>query len=118
MAAEPGSAREAAERNAEAVMTGNLSQVMADITPDALAQMMQLGAMAGNLSPATMPSIEGYEITETGAAADAEVFNVTFRSALGRATVAATWKQIMGQWKIAAVDLVSVEPASETQGQV
>ena len=114
MTTEPGSAREAAERNAEAVMTGNLSQVMSDITPEALAQMMQLGAQAGAMSPASMPSIEGYEIAEAGEDAGGQVFHVTFRSAIGRATVATTWKQIMGQWKIAAVALVSVEPAPES----
>ncbi len=112
MSAEPGSAREAAERNAEAVTTGNLSQVMADITPEALAQMMQLGAQAGGLSPAAMPSIEGYEIADAGQDADGQVFNVTFRSAAGTATIATTWKQIMGQWKIAAVELLSVEQAA------
>jgi hypothetical protein len=113
---EPGTAREAAERNAEAVMTGNLSQVMADITPEALAQMMQLGAQAGAMSPASMPSIEGYEISEMGEDADGQVFQMTFRSPIGRATVAMTWKQIMGQWKIAAVALVSVEPTTGEAG--
>lgn len=112
MAAEPGSAREAAERNAEAVMTGNLSQVMADITPEALAQLMQLGAQAGGLSPAQMPNIEGYDLVEAGEQDGGQVFHVTFRSAVGRATVSATWKQVMGQWKMAGVGLVSVEPAS------
>lgn len=112
MATEPGSAREAAERNAEAIMTGNLSQVMADITPDALAQMMQLGAQAGGLSPAQMPNIESYDLTDAGEQDGGQVFHVTFRSAMGRATVATTWKQVMGQWKIAAVALVSVEPAA------
>lgn len=116
MTTEPGSAREAAERNAEAIMTGNLSQVMADITPEALTQMMQLGAQAGGMSPATMPNIEGYEVIDAGPRDDGQVFNVTFRSALGRATVAATWKQIMGQWKIAAIDLVSIEQVASSEG--
>ena len=31
---QPTSAREAADRNAQAIMSGNLSQLMADITPD------------------------------------------------------------------------------------
>ena len=113
---EPGSTREAAERNAQAVMTGNLAQVMADITPDALAQMMQLGARAGAMSPAAMPGIEGYEITDMGEDAGGAVFHIAFRSAIGRATIATTWKQIMGQWKIAAVALVSVEPAPGEAG--
>lgn len=114
---EPGSAREAAERNAQAVMTGNLSQVMADITPEALTQMMTLGAQAGGLSPAQMPNIEGYEIAEMGETGDGgQLFQVTFRSSVGTATLGATWKQVMGQWKIAKVELVSAEPAPGAGG--
>ena len=116
MTNEPSSAREAAERNAEAVMTGNLAQVMADITPAALTQMMQLGAQAGGLSPAQMPNIESYEISDLGTEAEGQVFHVTFRSAIGHATVAMTWRQIMNQWKIAAVALVAVEQASASGG--
>ncbi len=112
MAAEPGTAREATERTAQAVMTGNLAQIMADLTPEALGQMMQLGASAGSLSPASMPSITGYEIAEVGPDGDAQRFHITFASAAGTATLAATWKQIMGQWKITAVSLVSSEPAA------
>lgn len=112
MSAVPGSAREAVERNAEAVMSGNLAQVMADITPEALSQMMTMGAAAGGLAPSSMPGIEGYEISELGEQPEGgELFHVTFASSVGRATLATTWKQVMGQWKIAAVSLVSAEPA-------
>ena len=107
----PVTARGAAERNAKAVMEGNLALIMGDITPEALTQMMQMAAAAGGLSPAAMPNIEGYEITEMPAADDGEVFEVEFRSAIGKATLSTTWKEIMGQWKIAAVRLVSAEPA-------
>lgn len=106
---QPSSAREATDRTADAVMTGNLAQVMADLTPEALAQMMTLGSAAGGLSPAQMPSIEGYEIEDRGAEGDAEVFHITFRSSVGTATLKAAWKQVMGQWKITAVSLVSAE---------
>ena len=106
----PGTAREAAERNARAVMEGNLALIMGDITPEALTQMMQMAAQAGGLSPAAMPNIEGYEITEMPLVDDGEVFQVEFRSPVGKATLSTTWKEIMGQWKIAAVSLVSAEP--------
>jgi len=112
MAADAGSAREATERTAQAVMTGNLAQIMADLTPEALGQMMQLGASAGSLSPTSMPNITGYEIAEIGPEGDGEVFHIAFTSPAGKATLAATWKQIMGQWKIAAVSLVSAEPGA------
>ncbi len=107
---QPATAREAAERNAEAIKTGNLSQLMADITPEVMTQVMTMGAQAGGLSPAQMPNIREYEIKEAGTEGDAEVFHVTFRSDLGNATISAAWKQIAGQWKITAVALLSVEP--------
>lgn len=113
---QPATAREAAERNANAIMTGNLAQLMADITPDVMAQVMAMGAQAGGLSPAQMPNIQGFEIIEKGAAGDAEVFHVTFRSEAGTATLAASWKQIMGQWKITAVELVSASPSAQAEG--
>ena len=108
----PGNAREAMERTARAVVEGNLAQVMADITPDALTQMMQMGAAAGGVNPAAMPGITGFDVAEAGAEGDTETFHVTFRSEAGSATLAATWKPIMGQWKISAISLVSAEAAS------
>ena len=92
-------------------MSGNLAQLMADITPEVLAQVMAMGAEAGGLSPAQMPNIQGYEIQEFGPEADAEVFHVTFRSDIGTATIAASWKLVMGQWKITNVSLISAEVA-------
>ncbi|OAI40522.1 hypothetical protein AYO38_05820 [bacterium SCGC AG-212-C10] len=111
MTAQPGSAREAAERNAQAVMTGNLAQIMADITPEALTQLMQLGAAASGagLSITSMPSITGYELTDLGPDGDAEVFQATFTSDAGTATLSAKWKQILGQWKITEVAVVSAQ---------
>ena len=111
---QPSTAREAAERNAKAIMEGNLSQLMADITPEVLAQVMAMGAQApAGLSITQMPNIQGYEIAARGQEGDAEVFDVTFRSDIGSATIAASWKQVMGQWKIVNVALVSAELAQQ-----
>ena len=104
----PSSAREAAERNAEAVMTGNLSQVMADVTPQALQQLMGLGS-SGGLTPQSMPSITGYAVEDQPDDADGELFHVRFDSPAGSATLAARWEEVMGQWKITEVALVSAE---------
>lgn len=109
---QPGTAREAAERNAAAIMAGNLSQLMADITPHVMAQVMAMGAQAGGLSPAQMPNIQGYDIKDFGPDGDVEVFHVTFRSDAGTATIAESWQQLMGQWKITSVSLISAEVAS------
>lgn len=109
-----GSAREAAERNAQAVMSGNISQVMADITPEALMQMMQMASANGGVSPATMPNMQSYDIEEAGATPDGgERFRVTFVAAEGHATLTATWREVLGAWKITAVELESAERAEE-----
>ena len=109
----PATAREAAERNAQAVVAGNFSQIMADLTPEALTQMLQMGASAGALSPAQMPTITGYELVEAGQTEDGqgEVFQVTFTAPIGTATLEGTWRQVAGQWKITAASLVSAELA-------
>lgn len=109
MTAPGGSPREAVERTARAVMTGNLAQVMADLAPEALAQLMQLASGAQGLSPAQLPSIDRYEVTEV-AAGDAEaIYRVAFVSSMGSATIETTWRPMLGQWKVAAVSLVSAE---------
>lgn len=112
----PGSAREAMERTAQAVMSGNLAQLMGDITPEALAQMMQMAPQGGvGLSIANMPNIRGYNLLQFGPQPDGgELFHATFESSLGKATLGLVWKQVMGQWKIASLTLVNLEPTPET----
>lgn len=108
-------AREAAERNARAVVAGDITRVMADITPEALTQMMRMGAeaqAAGIPVPTAMPGIDSYEIEPTSESADESAFRVTFRSAAGTATLATTWRRLDGRWKVAGVALVRAEPTS------
>lgn len=107
-------ALEAAERNARAVKDGNITQVMADITPEALAEMMQMGAAAraaGIPTPTAMPGIESYHVEPTGEGDGEASFDVTFVSPAGRATLATTWKLILGRWKVSSIKLASAEPA-------
>jgi hypothetical protein len=89
---------------------------MYDVTPEAMTQLMQMGASAGGLSPTQMPNITGYEIADAGETQDGEGhnFQVTFVSSAGRATLETTWRQLVGQWKIAAVRLLSTEAADDT----
>lgn len=108
---QPSTAREAAERNAQAIVSGNLAQLMADITPDVMAQVMAMGAQAGGMSITSMPNIQGYELKDFGSDGEVEVFHVTFNSDAGSATIAASWKLVMGQWKIVNVSLVATEVA-------
>jgi hypothetical protein len=111
VSAEGETARDAAERVAKAVKDGNIALLMGEITPEALMQMMQMQAAAGGVTPAQMPNIESYNIEEMGPDGDAEVFHLSFTSSIGNATLAASWKQILGKWKISAVSLVSAEAA-------
>lgn len=109
-----GTAREAAERNAQALMAGNMMQLMMDITPEAMAALMQMGAAAGvnpgAFSLTSMPAITSYELGESTVLDGAELIPATFHSALGSLTIVATWKEIMGAWKIAAVTVNNIAP--------
>ena len=114
----PIGARAAADRTAQAVLTGNLAQLMADITPEALGQLMALGAQAQGsgtgLSLTNMPNMTGYEIAQAPDIGDGEVFHLTFHSGAGSATVATTWKPVLGQWKISAIALVTATPSTSS----
>lgn len=92
-------------------MSGNFAQIMADITPEALAQLMQHMPPSGQMSLTSMPAINRYDIEALGPAGEAHVYNVTFHSEMGKATLGSEWKQILGQWKISGVTLMSLEPA-------
>lgn len=109
-----GTAREAAERNAQALMAGNMMQLMMDITPEAMAGLMQMGAAAGvnpgQFSLASMPGVTGYELGESTVVDGAELIPATFHSALGSITVVATWKEVGGAWKIAALTVNNIAP--------
>ena len=108
---QPVSLREAVERSANAVMTGNFMQLMSDITPEALAELMKMAPGAGQFAITAMPAITGYEIEEKGEADGGSLFHVTFTAAIGTATLAARWKEVLGQWKIVGASLVSFELA-------
>jgi hypothetical protein len=109
----PATAREAVENNAKAIMAGHLAVVMGQLTPEAMAQMLQLGGQGG-MTPQQLPAISGYEIVEAGQDAESETFHVTFHSEAGTATLSTRWKQILGHWKIAELGLVSAEAAPGT----
>lgn len=113
---EPGDVRAAVERTARAVMTGNLAQVMADLAPEAMAQLMQLASGAQGLSPSQLPSIDGFEVEEDSVSADEARFRVRFRSSVGNVVVATTWRPMLGQWKVAEIGLAGFEPAEGPPG--
>jgi hypothetical protein len=91
-------------------MSGNLAQVMLDLMPEALGQLMQVGAAMPGGGMGATPTIASYEIGEVEDDGEGELFRTTFTSdAGGRATLAVRWKLVLGQWKIAQITLVSME---------
>jgi hypothetical protein len=74
--------------------------------------MMQMAPSGASL--AQLPAITGYTITEKAPEGDGHVFEVAFESSAGSATLLATWKPIVGQWKVVGVTVVSVTAAPET----
>ncbi|WP_322818164.1 hypothetical protein [Tepidiforma sp.] len=111
MSGDPGEVRAAVERTARAVMTGNLAQVMADLAPEAMGQLMQLASGAQGLSPSQLPAIDGFEVEEDAVSEAEARFRVRFRSSAGNVVVATTWRPILGQWKVAEIGLAGFEPA-------
>jgi hypothetical protein len=106
VAEEPRELREAVERNAEAVRTGNFVQLMADITPEALAKLMQMAPQGGGPSIASLPAITGYELEFLEPEGDTQRYRARFTSAAGSASFTTSWQQVLGQWKI--VDFADV----------
>lgn len=99
-------AREAVERNAQALASGQIATVMADITPQALGQLMHLSARAGQMSPGQMPADATYVIEERGPDDIGEVFDVRFSSTAGSVALRTTWAAVAGRWKVASVELL------------
>lgn len=110
MSDEPAELREVVERNAEAVMAGNFAQLMADITPDALAKLMQMAPQGTQPALTSLPAITGYDVQWIGAVGDGHQYRATFVSAAGTADIVATWKLVLGQWRIVEFNEVTVTP--------
>lgn len=119
MTSTPGDLQQVVERNAQAVMTGNFLQLMADITPEALAKLMAMAPpQAGQMSITSLPPIERYELEQLPDADEAQQFRATFYAENATASIVTAWKQVLGQWKV--VDfrevLVNGGPPSQMGG--
>ena len=107
--------REVVERNAQAVMSGNFVQLMADITPEALARLVQLSPPGGGPSLATLPAILGYEIEPLEADGDAHFYRARFTAETATASFITKWQLVLGAWKVVdfsnvVINDVAVEP--------
>ena len=81
-------------------MARDVMRAAADLTPDALAGLMSLAATIS-----TAPTLSGYEIESHTVQGQDHLFRVRFTTSAGDVRVNATWRDIDGAWKIAAVSV-------------
>ena len=102
------SVEEAVTRNCQALLAGNIAQIFADMTPEAMAKMASAGAggMAGGL-----PQLTSYDVVSRVQEGDDHLYDVQFHGTPSFG-VKARWREIAGQWKIADVDGYALEGES------
>ena len=88
----------AVQRNCEALVSGNYTQIFMDLTPQAMAKFSQMAAT--QMGTGAPPKLTGYTIVGRATEGDEEVYDVRFHGDV-EFGVKAHWKQIDGQWKIA-----------------
>ncbi len=88
---------EAVKQNCQALLIGDLMRVMNDLTPEAMAQVMQGGGAMG-----AMPALKSFDIQSHDTQGEDHVFKIKFEGDQDF-TALATWRDVGGQWKIAAL---------------
>jgi len=91
---------QAVKENCQALLTGDLMRVMNDLTPEAMAQVM--ANSGGNMG--AMPQLTGFDIQSHEQQGDDHVFKIKF-SGEQEFTALATWRDVGGAWKIAALQM-------------
>ena len=89
---------QAVKENCQALLIGDLMRVMNDLTPEAMAQVMQ----GGGGSMGAMPALRSFDIQSHDQQGDDHVFKIKFEGDQDF-TAIATWRDVGGQWKIAAL---------------
>jgi len=84
----------------DAIMQGDFMTAMAELTPMAMSEAMQL---AGGFSGVPMP--EGYTIDSEAASGEEQQFHVTFRGSGQQLGATVSWGIFEGAWKITAINL-------------
>ena len=101
-----GTPEEAMRRVADAILAGDYMTPMAEVTPDAMLQIMQLGGGMMNL-----PSPEAVDVEPLPAADGQHPFRVTFRAGDQSLSATVTWGDVEGFWRITAIgDVVAPTP--------
>jgi hypothetical protein len=99
---------EAVERNCQAIMSGDLMRVLSDFTPEALTNVMSLGA---NLTSA-MPMLHGYNVESHEEKGLDHLFVIKFITSAGDVTASATWREVDGFWRIVDIGLEGLPGAA------
>lgn len=90
---------EAAMRRAcDALLQGDVMTAMQDLTPEAMNDAMTMGSTIMML-----PTPHSYEVEEHESDGGDERFVVRFKTTAQDIVARATWRQVDGAWKIAAI---------------
>ena len=90
---------EAVTKNCQALLNGDLMTVMNDLTPEAMAGAM---ANAGSNMGGAMPQLKSFDILSHDEQGEDHIFKIKF-SGDQDFTAIATWRDVGGAWKIAAL---------------
>jgi hypothetical protein len=87
---------DAVTRNCDALIAGNIAQIFADMTPQAMAKLSQ---SAGAAMGGPMPKLTGYDIVGREQEGEEHIYDVRFQ---GEANfgVKGRWKEIDNVWKL------------------
>jgi hypothetical protein len=104
-----GGVEEAVARNCQAMLTGNIAQIFADMTPEAMAKLAQLG---GGAMTGAMPALTSYDIVSREQDGDDHLYDVQFHG-VPSFGVKARWRQVNEQWKLVDFDGYQLDGPAE-----
>ncbi len=91
------SAEEAAHAHAQAAVSGDYAVVVRDLTPEALAQLMQAGSNNWN-------QLSSYELTLRGSEDEDFIFDITYQTEGGLLALTYRFRNIDNGWKVVQID--------------
>lgn len=100
---------EAVTRNCQALLTMNIAQIFADMTPEAMAKLSQLG---GGAMTGTMPAFTSYDIISREQEGEDHLYDVQFHG-VPSFGVKARWREVNGQWKLVDFDGYQIDGSGD-----